>query len=489
MAKKKKQCQQTFLSPEKYIKQNARKLKIKACHITDNYEEKGIGYIIVAREHTGGRVTVGIYLTDKFCLGVMDTFYNFRMEDQEYSELLDRFGRIGIKEISYNEAHNRIFGAVEFAEEAGIAPHRNFAITQYILEEDNDKIPLTEYEYGKDGMHFLMVDNHQEASKYIPLLQKNLGEKFDYAIAEDLDKYDLTDDEEEDEFDEYNDIENHPMFKSYGPSTVYTYKHPEYPKEITLDNPIVEKILCDTANSICLKRKDTEMLLAQPHDSLRRDLEQLILYNIGIGCDGIPDDVIAKEFNGVIGNAVMLLAEVGNADSSLDAVFEVLRQSEDFIDYHIGDGGTETFVPTLYKLGRNRTDKLMAFMKEEGLYTFAKCYVPEAAAFIVHEHPERREEIIEWFRELLLFATEKLPETQFVDNTLAASIICALADIKAIELQPEIKALFDTGLVDLGYCGTYQDVIKDMTGSGNSHLYEHLTDIYKRFEDMKKRFG
>jgi len=63
------------------------------------------------------------------------------------------------------------------------------------------------------------------------------------------------------------------------------------------------------------------------------------------------------------------------------------------------------------------------------------------------------------------------------------------ADIKAIELQPEIKALFDTGLVDLGYCGTYQDVIKDMTGSGNSHLYEHLTDIYKRFEDMKKRFG
>lgn len=495
MAKKKTKKQaQTKLSPEEYIRTKARGLKIKACYITQNFETNGLGHILVAREHTNGKITLAIYFVDNFCLGVKDSFYRFSIDEWEFRELLQNFDVIGIKEISYEEAHNRIFGAVEFAEEAGIEPHKSFNLTQYILEEDDDRVPLIEYEYGKDGKHFLVANSNLEASKYLPTLRKNLGDDFEWVIKADSVMYD--DEEDDDEYGEggFGDflakkMKDSPLFKDYGPKTVYTYKHPEYPSSVELENPIVGEVLCDPKNAQYLKPKQIDTLLALPHDSLRRDLENIILYHIGIGCDGIPDEVMDADFNGVIGSAVMLLAEVGNSDSSLDVVLEVLRQSYDFCEYHISDSGGELFIPTIYKLGQNRLDKLMAFMKEEGLDSFNKCYVPTAVSFIAHQDADRREEVIEWFRELLIFATEKLPETQFVDCSLAGYITNDLMDIKAKELLPEIKAMFDTGLVNLGICGKYDVVKEDITDNQDSCCQEYVTDIYERFDDMRKRFG
>ena len=52
-----------------------------------------------------------------------------------------------------------------------------------MLEEDNDEIPLIEYEYGKDGKHFLVAHSRQEANRYLPLLEKNLGEgNYDFIV-------------------------------------------------------------------------------------------------------------------------------------------------------------------------------------------------------------------------------------------------------------------------------------------------------------------
>ena len=60
---------------------------------------------------------------------------------------------------SYDEAHNCIYGAIAFAEEAGIEPDKSFKITQYMLDEDDDNIPLIEYKYGKDGKHTLLTSS------------------------------------------------------------------------------------------------------------------------------------------------------------------------------------------------------------------------------------------------------------------------------------------------------------------------------------------
>ena len=101
--------------------------------------------------------------------------------------MLDR-GPI-LRECSYEEAHNWVYGAIAWAEEAGIAPDKSFAITKYMLEEDTDDVPLIEYEFGYNGKHLLMANNNLELSKYLPLMKKNLGEgNFAFAIKTDFDE-------------------------------------------------------------------------------------------------------------------------------------------------------------------------------------------------------------------------------------------------------------------------------------------------------------
>ena len=112
MAKKKqkKQQGQQFLSPEQYIKQKARSLEIGACYVSNDIEEMGEGHVIVSRKHTGGRVSIAFYLVDIWCVGVKDSFYRLRLEDYEFKEMIDTY-RLGLRECSYDEAHNWIFGA------------------------------------------------------------------------------------------------------------------------------------------------------------------------------------------------------------------------------------------------------------------------------------------------------------------------------------------------------------------------------------------
>lgn len=198
MAKKKtaKGGQAPF-SEKKYIRERARKLEIGTCYRTTDMFEYGEGHVIVTRRHTGGNVTVGFYLVDLYCVGVKDTYYHFGLDPLELDGMIEHYGMF--ETCSYEEAHNLIYGAIEFAEEAGIKPHKDFALTQYILEEDDENVPLIEYEFGRDGRHFLMVHTRLEASRYLPLLNKNLGEgNFDYIIGnEDPDTIDYLDDQDE----------------------------------------------------------------------------------------------------------------------------------------------------------------------------------------------------------------------------------------------------------------------------------------------------
>ncbi|MBR0243961.1 MAG: hypothetical protein IJQ38_05210 [Bacteroidaceae bacterium] len=206
MAKNKKKKNQgggqQFLSPERYLKERARLQPIGKCYINADADEAGMAQIIVTRTHTGGRISMAVFLVDMLCLGVKDTYYRLRMDEEELEEIMDR-QPLEWNECSYEEAHNRIYGAIAFAEEAGIEPHKDFRLTQYMLEEDNDDIPHIKYDFGKDGKHLLICHSNLEASRYLPTLHKHLGDDFEYIIADrDEDPFD----ENYDEDDEFTPI-------------------------------------------------------------------------------------------------------------------------------------------------------------------------------------------------------------------------------------------------------------------------------------------
>ena len=90
--KKKKQSGQQFLSPEQYLKQKARSLEIGKCYISEGIEDCGEGVVFVTRLHTGGKVSVGFYLVDIYCLGVVDSGYRLRMEEEDVQEIAPEIG-------------------------------------------------------------------------------------------------------------------------------------------------------------------------------------------------------------------------------------------------------------------------------------------------------------------------------------------------------------------------------------------------------------
>lgn len=503
--KKNSGSQQKPMSDKEFIKQKLRSLPIGRCMCSPNIEQTGMGYVMVTRLHQSGKVSLAMFLIDSYCLGVKDTYYRLRLDEYEYDDFLaDMTGSMEL--CSYDVAHNWVYSAVAWAEDAGISPHADFRLTMYFLEEDTNDIPLLDIPMGRNGKHFLVAHSKLEASKYLPVLKKNLGDDFDYVVTE-YDEFDDDYDDYEEDYDEEDDddfgdsasdvfgkmlgdLSSNKMLRYYGPEMQYTYKHPQYPDSYELHSApwLMDSLKFDPQENKS-HHQWLDRILALPHDVLRQDLENIIWYVIGRDCDKKPegfDDYDDGEC-WILINAIVLLAEVGNGDSSLDVILEVMRQTVDFSDFYFGDISTDITWFAIFKLGSDKLDKLMSFMKEEGLYRYNKIDVMSAVKFFAIYDESRRGEIIEWYRALLDFAIVALPHTQAVDSTLAGFLVCDVLDLNASELTDEVKRLFDTDLVDEGVCDDYGYFLDNINYTTREDMLEKIhIDINDMYDFLGK---
>lgn len=168
-------------NPAKIIKQRARKLPLHKCLVSKDWEESGLPNVMVSRKHANGHYTVGFYLVDLLCLGVKDTHFRFNIAEHEFEDLLDTaINKAEMMEVDYNLAHNIVFAGYEFALDFGFKAHKDFEkTTKFILEKDDENVPLIDIECGADGTpHYFQteLDNATYAGKVIRALDKNLGE-------------------------------------------------------------------------------------------------------------------------------------------------------------------------------------------------------------------------------------------------------------------------------------------------------------------------
>ena len=162
------QLKPTRLSSEKYIKTQARSLPIAECLINSDWESTGISSIIIARRHKTGNMTVGLYLTDLFCLGLKDAQYRFNLSPEDYSDFKDIYP--DWKQCDYTLAHNLIYGAIAFAEDYGFKPCKEFFVAQFILDEDDENVELLEIEFGLDGKPFYMTGPYDDKVKIASII-------------------------------------------------------------------------------------------------------------------------------------------------------------------------------------------------------------------------------------------------------------------------------------------------------------------------------
>ena len=269
----------------------------------------------------------------------------------------------------------------------------------------------------------------------------------------------------------------------------YAYKHPKYPKTLEMENPWVGEEICKPENALGLKPALVKRIMALPADSLRKDLERLIMYHVGLTCDEISEEYDQGDrFNGVIGSSLVLLADVGNGESSLDVVLEVMRQSPDFSEYHICDIGEELFVPTICKLGQNHLDTLLVYAKEPRLYGYLQSVAFTAMKVMAFYNPDLRQPVVEWFRDLLRYYAD-YSQLHNVDRELMGLLVSEVVDLHAPELLPEVKALFDAGAVHEGTSGDYKSVARDIKRRGfENPVTNYSFNAEARFKELRKLY-
>ena len=491
--KKQSKPQQQSISPVRFLKERVRQVPVYKCYLSHDFENSTEGTVMVVRRHTGDKYTCGLYLVDKYCVGVKDASYHLRMDEQEFDEFLDMFEEdFNPHVVTYEEAHNWVWGAVGFAEDAGIKPCKEFELAQYVLAEDDDEVELIEYDFGDaDGKHCLLANDRLEASTYLPLMRKNLGDEFTFCLGpqdsihspEDWDyekNVPLFDDSELIDWDDEEDDE-----------VEYHQEHPEYPKELNLKNGDIAEVL-SCSDPKLVSEEDVDAFIAR--EGIKEDLEQYILYHIGQTNDDAykQDETIYDNddrYDCNLMQAVRLLSEIGD-EQSLDVVLEVLRQDLGFLDYHFGDYLVESVTPAVAKLGVGHLDKLMSYAKEPGLYDFAHNIALESVGAIWDNNPELREEAKDWFKEILTFAKEKIDvdDKSYFSHTMIGFAVIQCMHMAEEELLPVIKELYEKDYVNQNICGTYVNVAQSILTQPGS--LDHIEmDIHEWFKWYYTNFG
>lgn len=468
MAKKKAKKQQhvqQFLSPERYIKEKLRTVEIGDCYMTDDIWEQGIGRVVVTRKHNGGRISMAEFVVDTYCLGVRDCDYRLRMEDYELSFILHRMEKNEeLRKVSYEEAHNVVYGAVAFAEEGGILPHKNFSLVEYFLEEDDDGVPIIEYDFGKDGQHFLVARNILELTTYLPTLQAHLREdNVGWILADD------TDDDEE--MEEESLEEKDPFYQYNG--YPYTYENHSYPEKLQLNHPEILEIMQKKENVLSIPDAELEVIRSIPHEQLAADLEHIIYYCLGQVSDGVSN-IVSKDdgLSAALTHSVMILREVGNCTTSLNAVLEVMRQSDAVYRYFVGDASAQELLPSIVLLGKDNLPMLEEFLYSTGTLTGCKADVMQSMVEIAIRYPEKEADVVSILEAYGRQALKMKKKARFTNAKINGILVSGLVDLEAKELLPMIHSLYKEKLVDKMVCGPYRNVQEDIQEGAIYHPFD-----------------
>lgn len=234
MAKRKKRKKgkvvslQPKLSPKKYIMKIGRKLPLHEVLITADYQEKSLATVLVSRIKKNGDIINGIYLIDPLCLGLINTTYHIVDEDQFQicQEMINKENGIGLIAVDPNFVFNYIYGAIEFAEDCGFEPHKDFSVSQFILD-DVESLEYADIEFGREGKPLYIAHNSENYEKNLNILDRTVGHgnyEFilqsdfnDSSVFEDEDKYDALQElihsilplkQDQDDYQVYFDIVN-----------------------------------------------------------------------------------------------------------------------------------------------------------------------------------------------------------------------------------------------------------------------------------------
>ena len=250
-------------------------------------------------------------------------------------------------------------------------------------------------------------------------------------------------------------------------------------------NIFYEKDLIEITN------EEISEILSLPHDTLISDLNLVLQDSI----DRYNYFKKIEEREGwdenkfsFLSHALFFLSEL-KSEKSTDLILEVLSQNEAFLDFYLSDLLSEFVWSILYNTSTNNLDVLKEFMQKPNIYTFAKSAVVDSLIQIYYHQPNREEEVINWFIDILEFYNNCTPDDNILDSELLGLIMASIMDAKILELISISKELFDKNYVGIGVCGDYDEFISVLNGNEgvtDERILKSVTEIYDEVKEWNK---
>ena len=177
-------------SPQAIIRR-ARTFPVLECWISANWQkdDPGLVQVLLARQQPDGDICFGVYLVDKYCLGLKNTFANAGFSLTRYqNEVRNKiFRKTEPQECPVELAHQMIYASIEYAARFGFQPEKDFALSQYLLAPPGELEEPYQLTFGKNGRPFFVAGPHDDAARIIKQLDKTAGPgNYDYFMPLDV---------------------------------------------------------------------------------------------------------------------------------------------------------------------------------------------------------------------------------------------------------------------------------------------------------------
>jgi hypothetical protein len=124
---------------------------IHECLVPDTLFEQGMGNLFFSRRMPDGRIALGMFLLDIFCLGVKDAGFRI-VEKYEYDgRIRNSFGPEKLQPIDPTCFRKLVEGGVAYASELGFKPHADYAEACQIFGDVQAAECTKQFEYGREG--------------------------------------------------------------------------------------------------------------------------------------------------------------------------------------------------------------------------------------------------------------------------------------------------------------------------------------------------
>ena len=154
--------------------------------IPANLFEVGIGNLFFSRPLPGGRVAVGCFLLDVFCLGVKNAFMNI-MPSDEYARRRRSWSTAeALEPMSAACFRKLVEGGVAYARDLGFRPHKDYAQASQVFGDVESTACPRRFEYGHEGKPLYVSGPHEtgkQVQAILEQLERRLGPgNFDFLV-------------------------------------------------------------------------------------------------------------------------------------------------------------------------------------------------------------------------------------------------------------------------------------------------------------------